>query len=411
MNVSLENRGNSMYKFVITLSMILILFFDSDSLWVSSSNNKTILLIFYIVFILLSIMIVNRFNKFNININGLISVTFLIFFILLSMIINQSFSLTDFTILIYILLAILIVSYISFYHFVKLYILIITIITLYSLILMYMILPIFPEIKTIFPSFINDAGLLVRNYIFTFHFEDHIAGSKRNTGIFREMGVFQFHINIAIIFLWFTTYFNKFKILISFILIIGLITTFSSAGYITFIIILISFLFKQKKLILGKMNIKNFTLISFILCLILIFLNLFTENILTTFERITIGSSSFDGRVASIIANIKSWENAPFFGHGIKGADIFAYENYLKSYTKHNTSTTTSFFSFYGLIPGILFVWFTFLFAKQFKQNFISTILIFISIMFSINSQRFNFDQLFYILLFTTFMYRGERNG
>ncbi|MGO1820167.1 MAG: hypothetical protein ACTH0S_10855, partial [Senegalia sp. (in: firmicutes)] len=96
---------------------------------------------------------------------------------------------------------------------------------------------------------------------------------------------------------------------------------------------------------------------------------------------------------------------------GIKGADIFAYENYLKSYTKHNTSTTTSFFSFYGLIPGILFVWFTFLFAKQFKQNFISTILIFISIMFSINSQRFNFDQLFYILLFTTFMYRGERNG
>ncbi|RIO09563.1 hypothetical protein BUZ93_13710, partial [Mammaliicoccus sciuri] len=269
---------------------------------------------------------------------------------------------------------------------------------------MYLILPLFPEFKSVFPSFTNDAGLLVRNYIFTFHFEDHIAGSKRNTGIFREMGVFQFHINLAIIFLWFTSYQKEYKIIISFILILGLITTFSSTGYLTFIIILIALTFKKKDFIIKKTNICNLILIILLIFGISVFMSVFAQHIYTTIEKISVGSSSFDGRLASIIANIKSWKNAPIFGHGIRNADVYAYEGYLKNFTEHNTSTSTSFFSFYGVVPGILFIWFIFLFVKQLKQNFIITLLIFVSIIFSINSQRFNFDQFFYILLFTTFM-------
>ncbi|RIO14483.1 hypothetical protein BUZ92_13530, partial [Mammaliicoccus sciuri] len=255
--MNVKNIGSLMIKLVIILSMLLIIFLDSDSLWVSSSNYKMIYLIFYIVFLLMSILIANKYNNININVNGVLIIHVLIFFILLSMILNQSFSLLDFMIIAYIYIGILITFYIKYCDFVKLYILIITFITCYSIILMYLILPLFPEFKSVFPSFTNDAGLLVRNYIFTFHFEDHIAGSKRNTGIFREMGVFQFHINLAIIFLWFTSYQKEYKIIISFILILGLITTFSSTGYLTFIIILIALTFKKKDFIIKKTNICN----------------------------------------------------------------------------------------------------------------------------------------------------------
>ncbi|RIO09460.1 hypothetical protein BUZ93_13750 [Mammaliicoccus sciuri] len=81
--MNVKNIGSLMIKLVIILSMLLIIFLDSDSLWVSSSNYKMIYLIFYIVFLLMSILIVNQYRNINIYVNGLLIIHDIISFILL----------------------------------------------------------------------------------------------------------------------------------------------------------------------------------------------------------------------------------------------------------------------------------------------------------------------------------------
>jgi len=398
------NKINYLKASLLVL-MIDIIFLNSSSLWFSASPYKNILFVIYLIILIVSLGLIAILNKkiYLVKLN-LLMYSVLILSIFISTFLNNSFDQQDALIILFISIGFIISIFIDRKSFVKYYVYLISFITLYSLIMMYIVIPIFPQIKNFFPGSINAAGNFVRNYFFMFHFEDHIAGAKRNTGIFREMGVFQYFINISLMFILFIKIKWKYKNFLIIISILGVISTFSSTGYFHLISILLAYsLNENMKSIISLLFYGISGIIILFVINNLLELNIL-ENLRYTFNRFSSGSSSFDGRYGSIIGNLISWSESPLIGNGIVEGDKIAGENYLFRYSIHNTSTTTTLLSFYGILPGLISIFYAVLFIKKLNANIISSILLLVGIMLSINSQRFVFDPLFFILLYLPFM-------
>lgn len=390
---------------ILVFSILFIIFTSDSSMWFSASNNKLIILITIYFYTFISILIFYKLKK-KCDIKA--SITFLaliiLMSILLSMLVNNDLSDPNILVISSVIISMLYTYFMDKKIFIITYVYFIIFISMYSLIIMWIIVPYGNGIKLFFPSFYNEAGILIRNYIFTFHFEEHIGGMKRNTGLFREMGVFQHFINIAIMFLLYSNYFHKYKLFYFIILFITVITTYSSTGYLFLLLILISTIFSKGNLLFNNKYIYCFiALIVLILSLQLVNSN---ENnkVINTINKFSEGDSSYEGRIQSIISNSKVWVQSPVIGYGKERSDKLALENGLGNITEHNTSTTTSYFSFYGIIPGILFFYLLVNLAKSISQGVLTFIFIFAGLLISFNSQRFNFDILSTLLLFIPFM-------
>ncbi|PKE65098.1 hypothetical protein CW674_08620 [Macrococcoides caseolyticum] len=397
-------------KFIMIALVIFLIFSTDSSMWFSTHNNKLVyLIIIFIVVLLASLILYLLNNKIRINNIFLLILIILMFSILFSMLFNDSYSNPNFFIISCILISLAVINIIDKETFIKTYVYTMLVISLYSLFIMWIIVPYGNFIKILFPTSINDSGLLIRNYFLTFHFENHIAGMKRNTGLFREMGVYQHFLNIALIFLLYSDYFKKNKIIFLILLSVTVITTYSSTGYLFLILILLSTLFYKGDIISKNKLVYLIFIITIAILSQLLFLNNDTR-ISHTITRFSEGDSSYDGRTYSIVSNLKTWSESPIIGHGIEKADRLALEKGLKNFTEHNTSTTTSYFSFYGVVPGIIFLYLMFKFSKEYSQNIVIFIFIFIGLILTFNSQRFNFDILSTLFLFSSYMHKEINN-
>lgn len=130
-------------------------------------------------------------------------------------------------------------------------------------------------LDTVFPSFFNSLVTVFRpitsevfyekaiqeNYWYGFFYTNSGRDDFRNSGFMWEPGAFAMIIIIAIIYNWITkgVFINK-RILLYFI---GLITTFSTAGFISLAILLMVFFLNSR-----KFHVKLFSLLTIILILI-----------------------------------------------------------------------------------------------------------------------------------------------
>lgn len=379
--------------------VFLLIFFNPSALSVTLRFSETaVSILLFIIFI--SIFIIKTIKDEKIILNKFLTITIMIMFIIIfsSMLINNDYSVLNLLIISKIIIAFIIVSLLSYENFIRSYINIIVGLSLYSLLITYIIYPFLPQISNIFPLRTNDAGLIVRDYILGFHFEN--AAPSRNTGIFREMGVFQFFINFALIFEVFSKGKSEKRLWKIVVMIITTLTTFSTVGLIQLIFILTAWILTNIK----EFKIKKTTRIIATIILISVFINFipsFKENLLLSINKFDSSASSFIGRSASIYGNISAWAQQPIFGNGIVGA--FEKSRIIAN-NVHNTSTSTLYASIYGIFFALIIIVFMLITTSKFSTNIISSIFIFIGILFSINSQNFIYDQLFYILLFSGFM-------
>jgi len=219
----------------------------------------------------------------------------------------------------------------------------------------------------------------------------------RNYGMYWEPGAFQAFINVAI-------YFGiikgikdvKHKGFKLCILIIGLITTFSTAGYFVFLLILMNYFIG--KLIHSKQK-KTKTLVAvLIFILIFTYLEVTFRTISSKFDENNVSTSIrlLDTKVALDLLSKK-----PFTGWG--------YQNNILSVQVYDIENVSNqfmvFFQQFGLIIASIFFFFIVLGIKNMSNDKIEFLFISIILLIIFNTENMMLQPLFLGLLF----YRKDR--
>ena len=198
----------------------------------------------------------------------------------------------------------------------------------------------------------NKSGGTVTNWFVFVKAQD----SLRNYGLFWEPGAFQFHINIALLFFLFLKQQNKSYF---WVFMFALITTYSTTGYLTFVVILASSLLYSNNHVIDRKY------LLFICALLLVTGFVFKDLLFgsnlssggsTVFGKITNFSTDDDSissasvRYYGVLLPLKLFWDSPIFGHGIEGL-----RDLTDTFTNGmNTCTFINWFAQFGLLYGLL---------------------------------------------------------
>ena len=304
--------------------------------------------------------------------------------IILTMIIKSDYQLYNFSLLVFIFIG-FVVSYVYEYkEFIKAFINIMIFISMYSLITTYLFKPLIIHTGINFPTIINSVNNVFYNFIFSFALtaESYI----RNFGFFREPGVYQVFIILALIFLTFVKNIkikSRKKIIYTLIFTVTILSTFSTTGIILLALFFTTYIVKLIRD--GKMNRKVFIIITTITIICILILTLlyniipsFRETLRFSIEKIFTPNESLSARQESIIVPLKLYLNSPIFGQ--KYIDVV-------EAIDHNTNTTINMFAIYGLLTGVIHIMLIYLLIKKMKQPKTVSALIFIIFIVAINTQ------------------------
>ena len=321
--------------------------------------------------------------------------------IILTMIIKSDYQLYNFSLLVFIFIG-FVVSYVYEYkEFIKAFINIMIFISMYSLITTYLFKPLIIHTGINFPTIINSVNNVFYNFIFSFALtaESYI----RNFGFFREPGVYQVFIILALIFLTFVKNIkikSRKKIIYTLIFTVTILSTFSTTGIILLALFFTTYIVKLIRD--GKMNRKVFIIITTITIICILILTLlyniipsFRETLRFSIEKIFTPNESLSARQESIIVPLKLYLNSPIFGQ--KYIDVV-------EAIDHNTNTTINMFAIYGLLTAVIHIMLIYLLIKKMKQPKSVSALIFIIFIVAINTQFLIGNSVLWIVMFSCFM-------
>lgn len=201
-----------------------------------------------------------------------------------------------------------------------------------------------------------------RFYNFWLFVVDADGSYLRNYSIFREPGVYQMYLIIACLFqLYFLPVCNLKKLLIYSL---ALITTFSTTGYIAFVITVFLALVKYPSIIKKRKALTGIFIIGF--CCILFAISFwpwilsFAQPVFAKFSAGDTAFVSFFSRKASLIVNFHLWMDEPLFGVGLTKIDnLFPVlsEELLGVYISSNTNTFLVQLAAHGLFYCGIWIW------------------------------------------------------
>lgn len=216
----------------------------------------------------------------------------------------------------------------------------------------------------------------------------------RNQGPFWEPGVYQAYLALALIFLLFYVK-RKHQIKEMIILIITIVSTFSTTGYIVLAIILCAY-------IVGNDNSKKGSKIKILMVIIgtgtlCIALNSNEVNSML-FDKLSsssISSVSANTRIYSIFKNVEAILENPVTGIGPERfAEVFANTVGYFEVVDANVNTTTSLcvWALYGIGYFVLFNYGIFKFIIKSSNNFIVLLLLNICMLIILNTENWNYS-------------------
>lgn len=222
----------------------------------------------------------------------------------------------------------------------------------------------------------------------------------RNFGIFREPGVYQFFLNLALVFLLFfegggcgkSIWHTKEKRMAA-IIIVTIFSTLSTAGIFGMACILAAFLVNKKKINREYMIVSMF---------VILFCILFGDEVfISKLSSSGVSRGSYDVRINMTISDIRFWLNAPIFGSGIS-----KYE----SCTSGSTNGITFFLAEFGItVIGIEMVM-LFRFVKHLCRKKISLFLLGLGVIALLSSQQIMLFPMLQTLIFTGFKIYEDPN-
>ncbi len=388
LNDNLLPKEKKKYPKFYYILIFLFIYISDDTLLFGTNIEKSFIDAKYI-FIMVAAVALTLYNFLHQRaLNGrtfyfLIS---LVLLIMISMVVNHDVRLGYFYKICLLLYAFAIIQIMNFREFAEVFNRVVYLLAFASLI-GFAIMIIMPSILSFLPILTNSKPLRFYNAGLTTIPIFYIGTSNlpRNFGIFREPGVYQMYLIMALLFQMFIIKENTLKRYLVYAL--AVLTTFSTTGFIALGIVFIMFLLNNNGLSKGK----NSFLI--ILCVIVIIsLLAFTDIFSTDLEDRNSGSifykifnptKSFSGaaRFASVTENIRMFFEKPFFGVGLTALgekfSVYAFQTYGIA-TPHNTNTLLIQFAAHGFIYGFLWIFGYWRLAKNI--DFKNRLLIFIAI-------------------------------
>lgn len=274
------------------------------------------------------------------------------------------------------------------------------------------------------------AGMPLDNFI-DFHFTNFLVyihpiyvintfGISRNYGIFREPGVYQMFLIVAMLVLthcadWKkkTTYFCMLG------LVLALWQTQSTTGYLAFLVYVLYTLsykgyFTNMRKVQIILAVIVFSFVVFIFALLFIsddiisWFSYFTKK----FNRTTSSYFSFYARYSSVAANVLIWLRNPLFGTGLTGLDesfTQTTQNVFGISNGDNTDTLSTQFAMFGIIMGIVWIIAICRLSGRLGRDWFQKFLLCLLLAMLLMTENVNFSPIWNILIFYAVSLEKER--
>ncbi len=392
----MQNAELSKSSFIVVLLTIIV---SDDTLFFGTPGSETFITIKYLVLIGLYIWLLTSFHRLHPSeIIPKIVCLVICGCIILSGIYNSDIRMGIFYKCFILILSLSIASRLKYQDYSAAYTKIIVAIAAISVIFM-LIATISLSLLSFAPIYTNIADQPFYNF-FVFLVPTDII-YLRNYGIFREPGVYQMYLIMALIF---STYGNNHFDMRNFVILsMALIFTYSTTGFIAYGVFLIMFYLQRRKTKIPKWVLVR---LSLLLIVGISFLALKTDLLSTDgmiFNKLgDTNRNTTIARLASFTSTYDLWAESPIFGAGLtKTEDDFkaiTYAVYGKEST--NTNTLMSELATYGSLYFILIVVGLILYAKKIGLSFLGKCLIFLILVILSSGEKLTFSPFFYILCF-----------
>lgn len=270
--------------------------------------------------------------------------------ILLPMVCKRDWQMMYFSILFSIFIGVFLSYFVTCGQAAKAYVLILTALAAYSLLTFYLLRPLADQGILPLPVFVNDYGGEFYNFLFAFVPKNLVR--ERNFGIFREPGVFQFFLVLALYLSFCHVAWEKERHmwLCAGVLCVTILSTFSTGAVLAMGLLLITVYF-ERKLYREKpgriLTIVVLALAAGAIAYLVIRKPPLYTTLLYMFRKVTPGNPSFDDRFESIRVNLHLLSFNPKVGRNV---------SYILEIVQDNTSSTTILFAILGVISGWLHV-------------------------------------------------------
>ena len=318
--------------------------------------------------------------------------------LLLSMVIKGDYVLLYLTIIIIFFEVAILSMLASVAEFAKSFVIVVFFLAAYSLIVNYVarsaVFAYLPDCM----DFINTSGYHFMNLIFSNMMD--LSYYFRNYGIFREPGQYAFIILIALASNLFVLKKNKYRLVISIVLILSMLSTFSPTGVVSMALLLLAYIIYSSKEFFSQSHaLRKLVIPTVSIFIIMSGVSIFVlsnENLSATFTTSATKvfdpkSESSNARSDAVLADVKMIIDSPLVGN--KSVNVF-------KETKDNTFTPGIILAIFGLIVGsvIYALWWSFTVDIIGKKHFVVIMIVSTSIFIGVSTQNVVTEMFFYIL-------------
>ena len=225
-------------------------------------------------------------------------------------------------------------------------------------------------------------------YLYVYRYPYYRTNFLRNNSIFWEPGAYQAFLNLAIIFELKHEKPNSFRMAI---FIVSLITTFSTTGYITFLLITLKSFFE-------KSNNSKKTFLILLITLIFI-LTIFNEVMI---NKLSTNNLSFSRRILDAKIDLKIFSENPLLGVGYNNYSKLFIDNLKYSIFSGTSSSNsiTNTLAVFGLVFTFLIFYLYIRFILFFENNIFSRLFLFLILLSIFSTENFMVSSLWMVLAF-----------
>ena len=380
--------------------IFLILFVSDDTVMFGTNSNSVFVLLKYAFILFTFVYFYIKANKNKIGKSPLQWLIVMSILILLSALYSGDFSFGYVYKIMLLCIGLFYTRVVGLYTFMKSFVEVLYFLCLYS-IFFHVIGIINHSFIELFPTIVNSTDGVFYNMLFTTWAD--FGDKARLFGPFREPGVYQMFINLALLFHLVSTKNLNYKKILTFI--VAIILTMSTTGYIVMaFVLLFIFTLDAKEKGIKK---SQLLLIEGIVVIGAVGLYLFTDLLSAEgaiFDKL--GNSqrtTTAARMGSIICNYQIFKTSPIFGVGLQEL-MRLFPNYCIQYfgvdTEHNTNVLLIQFATHGLLYGAIWTYLMVRFFVFLSRSIIGKYLLVLAFLALCCGENLSWSIILYILLF-----------
>ena len=389
------SKKNSKLSFIL---LLVLLYISNDTILFGTNQNNQYI---YFHYLMLSLMATGELlyillKQIKLSRQRLIVVLSFICLSLISGLINQDFNIKYIYEMFLICFACMYVSIVPFDRFADDFIKVMLFLGICSLGI-YLISIFGRSMLQRLPIIRNTAGVRFYNaWISLVPVDENYISIYRNYGVFREPGVFQIFLNLALMLLFFQNSHINFRLWQMCVLVITILSTISTAGYIVMAILLIMYLGTSR-----QPKEKQLILISIVSAVMVMMIYVDSGQVL--FSKIgNKDNVSWISRISAITANLSIAAEHPFWGAGwdnIKAEFAKTVSNQYGVNEYHNTNTFFKILAVHGVPFFFLCVSGMWRFMKAINLGRIISVVLFGTIFLCLSNEDMTFNVVTWIMV------------